>query len=147
METTSTAATSLNLALAPRCWVSRSARPNLQSLPRHHLRQQPPVPVDRLPHRQPQLNLPTARRHRMHDGYTEVLLQEVDHRQHAPAGAEEVDCVGLAVLEEGALDVGVHLLGGKLADPFERDLDALHAEHHEAGLDAVPPARPGAWSA
>src|SRR5439155_25798286 len=107
------------------------------ALPRQHLRQQPAIAFHWLSHREPQLDFPAARRHRMHDRYAEVLLQEVDHRQHAPAGAEEVDRVGLAVFEERALDVGVHLLGGKLANPIERDLDALHAEHLEAGLDEV----------
>src|SRR5262245_9844505 len=73
-------------------------------LPRQHLGQQPPVALDRLADGEAKLNLPAACRHRMYDRDPQVLLQKVDDRQHAPAGAEEIDRVGLLVLEEGALD-------------------------------------------
>ena len=102
--------------------------------PRHHLRQQPPVALHRLADRQPQLDLPAARRHRMHHRHAEVLLQRVDHIEHAPAGAEQIDRVGLAVLEEGLLHEGVDLVRRKLPDLAERDVEAFHAEHVEAGL-------------
>src|SRR5437764_14116919 len=73
----------------------------------------------------------------MYDRYAEILLQQLDDRQHAPAGAEQIDRVGLAMLEEGLLDVSIDLLGRELPDLVEIDLDAFHAEHIEAGLDEI----------
>src|SRR5262245_21408285 len=107
------------------------------ALSRDHLCQQPPVALDRLAHREPQLHLPAACRHRVHDWHAKILLQKIDDRQHAPAGAEKIDRVGLAMLEEGPFDMGVDLLGGELADLVESDLDALHAEDVEARLDKI----------
>src|SRR5262249_44575577 len=107
------------------------------SLSPQHLRQEPPLAFHRLAHPEPPLHLPAARRHRMHHRNAEILLQEVDDRQHAPAGAEEIDRVSLAMLEESLLDVGVDLLGRKLANLVEVDLDAFHAEHIEASLDKI----------
>src|SRR6266550_6647065 len=123
------------------CGKSGSAanrRRALRSNPRNgrlswdHLRQQAAVALHRLLYRQTKLDFPAARRHRVHHRHAEVLLQQIDDRQYAPAGAEEVDRVGLAVLEEGALDVGIDLFGGKLADLVERHVDARHGEHVEA---------------
>src|SRR5437764_12465376 len=73
----------------------------------------------------------------MYDRYAEILLQQIDDRQHAPAGAEQIDCIGLAMLEEGLLDMSVDLLGRELADLVEIDLDAFHAKHIEARLDEI----------
>src|SRR5262245_11630715 len=80
-------------------------------LARDHLCEQLPVTFDRLADRQAQLHLPAARRHWVDDRHAEILLQQIDDWQHPPAGAEQIDRVGLAVLEEGLLDVGIDLFG------------------------------------
>ena len=53
---------------------------------------------------QAQLHLPAARRHRVHDRHTEILFQQTDDRQDAPAGAEQIDRVGVAMFEERLLE-------------------------------------------
>ena len=82
-----------------------------RGLTRQHFGQQPPIAAHGLPDGEPQLHFPAARRHWMHHRNAKVLLQEIDHRQHPPAGAEEIDCVGAAVLEEAALDMGIDFVG------------------------------------
>ena len=80
----------------------RSWDGSVRKLAGDHLGQQPAEARDRLADRQPVLDFPAARRHRMHHRHAEVLFQEIDNRQHAPAGAEQIDSIGLAVLEEDA---------------------------------------------
>ena len=67
------------------------------------------------------LDFPAPRRHRMDHRDAQVLLQHIDHREHAPTGAEQIDGLrALAVLEEGALHVGIDLMRRQLADLIER---------------------------
>ena len=70
--------------------------------------------------------------------HAQILLQDIDHRQHAPTRTEQIDRLrALAVLEEGALHVGVDLVRGQVSDLVERRRYPLHAEHLESGLHEI----------
>src|SRR6185312_13788013 len=73
----------------------------------------------------------------MDDGNAEILLDEIDHLEHPPARAQQIDRLRGLVLQEGPLDVRVDLLRRQLLDLVELGRHALHAEHVEAGFGEI----------